>query len=307
MAKPSLNSLDIQLLHYFSVIAEEGSLTRAAERLFISQPPLSLHLKNLEERLGVTLFFRHHRGLELTEDGKRALALIQPLLRAHEKTVERLASLSSTEKKGFTMGFTTGFEQGVFWGVEKRLRAFYGDRVRIVRESSNPLVQLMRKGAIDVSLVALPLHNVEGLAVRPLPYAEARILALPEAWLHARNGIPPLKAYGDKPLFRLRRDHNPGFFEFTKSVFFQADFEPKYIEEPMAHDVLLASIAAGEGMGLLPLSFTAIRRDGVVYGPVRESNTLLCRLAIAALPDNAALLETVASEIEPELPAQWLV
>ena len=65
-----LHSLDIRLLRYFTVVAEENNMSRAAQRLFMSQPPLSRHIRQLEERLGVTLFVRHTRGLTLTEEGQ---------------------------------------------------------------------------------------------------------------------------------------------------------------------------------------------------------------------------------------------
>lgn len=69
MTTSPLHSLDIRLLRYFAVVAEENNMSRAAQRLFMSQPPLSRHIRQLEERLGVTLFVRHTRGLTLTDEG----------------------------------------------------------------------------------------------------------------------------------------------------------------------------------------------------------------------------------------------
>lgn len=72
-------------LRCFAVAAEESNLHRAAQRLLISQPPLSRLIKKLEERLGLTLFVRHTKGLTLTTDGARVLEIIRPLLRLQEK------------------------------------------------------------------------------------------------------------------------------------------------------------------------------------------------------------------------------
>lgn len=69
MTTSSLHSLDIRLLRYFSVVAQENNTSRAAQRLFMSQPPLSRHIRLLEERLGMTLFVRHTKGLTLTDEG----------------------------------------------------------------------------------------------------------------------------------------------------------------------------------------------------------------------------------------------
>ena len=95
MTNTLLNPSDFHLLHYFAVVAEENNLHRAAERLFMSQPPLSRHIKRLEERLGLTLFIRHTKGLTLTDDGARVLAAIRPLLKA-QGSAPRIFSAAST-------------------------------------------------------------------------------------------------------------------------------------------------------------------------------------------------------------------
>ena len=61
--------MDIRVLHYFLVVAEEQNITRAAEKLLMAQPPLSRQMKQLEEKLGTPLFIRGSRKLELTEEG----------------------------------------------------------------------------------------------------------------------------------------------------------------------------------------------------------------------------------------------
>lgn len=101
-------------LRCFAVAAEESNLHRAAQRLLISQPPLSRLIKKLEERLGLTLFVRHTKGLTLTKDGARVLEIIRPLLRLQEKTFARLADLAQPVGNIIALGLTTAFEQGVF-------------------------------------------------------------------------------------------------------------------------------------------------------------------------------------------------
>ena len=71
VSESALDAIDVRHFYYFSVVAEENSLRRAAERLFMAQPPLSRQIKQLEERLGVTLFVRHSKGLTLTDEGAR--------------------------------------------------------------------------------------------------------------------------------------------------------------------------------------------------------------------------------------------
>ena len=187
-------------LRCFAVAAEESNLHRAAQRLLISQPPLSRLIKKLEERLGLTLFVRHTKGLTLTKDGARVLEIIRPLLRLQEKTFARLADLAQPVGNIIALGLTTAFEQGVFSGMEAHLRGRYGERLRVTRETSPRLARAVRRGGLDAALVALPLE-APGLALRPLPYAEPLQAVLPESWPEARHGSPPLRALSGKSLF----------------------------------------------------------------------------------------------------------
>lgn len=274
---------DVCLLRYFAVAAEENNLHRAAQRLYMSQPPLSRHIKHLEERLGVTLFIRHTRGLSLTEDGARVLEITRPLLELQEKTFRCLEKLAKPGEKAVAVGFTTAFEQGVFAGVEMRLRERCGGRLRVVRKASPGLARDVRRGRLDAALVALPLDipDAAGLTVLPMPYAEPLLAVLPESWPEAGNKSLLFRNLNGRPLFWFRRESNPAFFDYARGAFALAGFAPALLEEPAEHDVLLARIAAGEGMGLLPASFAAIRREGVVFAPVSgESGDGLIRLGL---------------------------
>ncbi|ALR74814.1 LysR family transcriptional regulator [[Enterobacter] lignolyticus] len=263
MTTSRLHSLDIRLLRYFAVVAEENNMTRAAQRLFMSQPPLSRHIRQLEERLGMTLFERHTRGLTLTAEGQRVLETVRPLLALQDKTYAALNQLAETGAQSLRLGLSTAFEQGVFVSLEARLNARV-ERLHIARHGSPDLVRLLRKGKLDAALVALPLETAE-LAVTPLGWQEPLVAALPSAWPEADTPSLSLNAFSDRPLFWFKRERNPAFFDFTRQHFRRAGFSPVYLEEPLEHDVLLARIAHGDGLSLLPASFAAIQRQGVVF------------------------------------------
>lgn len=229
MTNDPLSVSDFHLLHYFAVVAEENNLHRAAERLFMSQPPLSRHIRRLEERLGLTLFIRHTKGLILTEDGARVLEAIRPLLKLQAKTFRQLEALAKPLEKIFALGFTTAFEQGIFARMETRIRERYGKRLRVMRETSPKLVRDVRKGRLNAALVALPLE-APGLIVTPLQYEEPLTVALPERWPEAKNKSLPLRVLNDKPLFWFHRESNPAFFDYTRGVFAHAGFNPLFLE-----------------------------------------------------------------------------
>jgi len=285
MTTSRLHSLDIRLLRAFAVVAEENNISRAAQRLFISQPPLTRHIRHLEAQLGVTLFQRHSKGLILTDAGREVLEMIRPLLVLQERTLAALSQLSAHSPQPLRLGLTTAFEQGIFAAVESAL-SDHTRALHITRHASPALAQQVRKGKLDAALVALPL-NTEGLHLHPLPYQEPLIAALPVSWPEAASPALTLRALNHRPLFWFKRERNPDFFDYTRRIFDRAGYTPAYVEEPAEHDVLLARIARGEGMILLPASFSAIQRQGVVFCPVAEGDSMPLSLGVVYAPHQA--------------------
>ncbi|ENE0870206.1 LysR family transcriptional regulator [Klebsiella variicola] len=285
MTTSRLHSLDIRLLRAFAVVAEENNISRAAQRLFISQPPLSRHMRQLEAQLGVTLFQRHSKGLILTDAGREVLEIIRPMLALQARTLAALSELSVHSPQPLRLGLTTAFEQGIFAAVESALSK-HTRTLHITRHASPALAQQVRKGKLDAALVALPL-NTEGLHLHPLPYQEPLIAALPASWPEAASPALTLRALNHRPLFWFKRERNPDFFDYTRRIFDRAGYSPAYVEEPAEHDVLLARIARGEGMILLPASFSAIQRQGVVFCPVAEGDSMPLSLGVVYAPHQA--------------------
>lgn len=299
MTTSRLHSLDIRLLRAFAVVAEENNISRAAQRLFISQPPLTRHIRHLEAQLGVTLFQRHSKGLILTDAGREVLEMIRPLLVLQERTLAALSQLSAHSPQPLRLGLTTAFEQGIFAAVESAL-SDHTRALHITRHASPALAQLVRKGKLDAALVALPL-NTEGLHLHPLPYQEPLIAALPASWPEAATPALTLRALNHRPLFWFKRERNPDFFDYTRRIFDRAGYTPAYVEEPAEHDVLLARIARGEGMILLPASFSAIQRQGVVFCPVAEGDSMPLSLGVVYAPHHAESVQQWLSLLDDHL------
>lgn len=292
MTTPPLHSLDIRLLRYFAVVAEENNMSRAAQRLFMSQPPLSRHIRQLEERLGVTLFVRHTKGLTLTNEGLRVLEIVRPLLEQQDKTWAALSQLAPNSVQSLRLGLTTAFEQGVFAALETQLNTRV-ETLRLVRKGSPDLVRQVRRGKLDAAVVALPLEAV-GLAVTPIDWHEPLIAALPAIWPEAGREPLSLAALNLRPLFWFSRERNPAFFDATRECFQRVGYAPVCLEEPLEHDVLLARIAHGDGLSLLPASFAAIQRQGVVFRPLCDGE-LSIQAGLVMLPENVARLQWLKS------------
>ena len=297
MTTSPLHTLDLRLLRYFAVVAEENNMRRAADRLYMSQPPLSRHIRQLEERLGVTLFVRHSKGLTLTAEGLRVLEIIRPLLAQQDKTYAALSQLAQADSPSLRLGLTTAFEQGVFASLEAVLAAQV-ETLHVVRHGSPELVRQVRRGKLDAALVALPLEASE-LSVTWLNRQEPLIAALPAQWPESEQERLTLSSLNGKPLFWFKRERNSAFFDFTRDIFRRAGYAPACLEEPLEHDVLLARIARGEGLSLFPASFSAIQRQGVVFRPIDEA-TLCVQCGLVTLPENAARLAWLLDVVQAD-------
>ncbi len=296
MTTSALHSLDIRLLRYFAVVAEENNMSRAAQRLFMSQPPLSRHIRQLEERLGLTLFVRHTKGLTLTDEGLRVLEIVRPLLAQQEQTYAALGRLAQNGASSLRLGLTTAFELGVFTALEQHL-VEQVEVLNIVRHGSPELIRLIRRGKLDAALVALPLET-SGLSVVPLPLHEPLIAALPAHWPEAEAASLALSELNARPLFWFKRERNPAFFDYTRDIFRRAGYAPTCIEEPLEHDILLARIARGDGLSLFPASFSAIQRQGVVFRPLRDE-TLSVGLGLVMPAENEGRLGWLVESFKP--------
>lgn len=296
MATPfPLSPREFHWLWYFAVVAGERSLRRAAERLSMSEPPLSRQIRALEDRLGVALFQRHSRGLVLTAQGERVLEAVRPLLALQERVFEDLAQLAAGAAPG-ALGLTTAVEQGVFAALEADLRGGPGCP-RFLRAPSPRLVREVLRGRLDAAVVALPQELPSlpaGLALTPLAHEEPLLAVLPEAWPVCRalgaGGRLRLVQCDGAPLFWFRREQNPAWFDHVQAVFRHLGCAPRLLEEAPEHDVLLARIARGEAMGLLPASFAAIGREGVRYAPLEEAPLLRLRLGLLVREGGAGRL-----------------
>ena len=160
--------MTLQQLTYFLAAAEHGSFSAAAEALHMAQPSLSEQIRRLEAELGVPLFARAGRRLELTEAGR----LLRPARRAHARGGARGRSESVREVRdvtGGTVAFGTfGSAHHYLLGglIEEFRRRYPSVRVRVVGQNSAEVADAVRDGHLEAGLVALPVDD-RGLDVRP--------------------------------------------------------------------------------------------------------------------------------------------
>jgi DNA-binding transcriptional LysR family regulator len=258
--------MELRHLRYFVAVAEELHFTRAAERLRISQPPLSLQIRQLEQEMGTSLFRRLKRGVELTETG----ALLLDEARRILEQVERTKASVQRRARGETGRIHTGFAGATYFqprvpAVIRAYRKRYPGVVLAPKQSNTPqLVADLRSGEIDVAFVRPPISDDEGLAVEPL-VDEPMLVVLPKSHSHAGTRSIPLSALAQETLILFPRSIGPGLYDAVIASCQRSGFSPSLGQEAPQIPSIVHMVAAGFGVSIVPQSIKQIRAQGVVY------------------------------------------
>src|SRR5215207_10127108 len=193
-------AIELRHLRYFVAVAQEGHITRAAERLGMQQPPLSQQIKALEREIGVQLFRRKARGVEPTEAGRTFLADALSVLARVDEAVEAARRTAAGKQGRLRIGLPPS---GPFHPFVPRMIRRFREECPLVSVSMEEclraeLLDGLRTGTLDVAFIRASIAPPEGLDVHLL-LDEPMVVALPSAHALARPG--PLAAA--VPLKRL--------------------------------------------------------------------------------------------------------
>ena len=152
--------MDVRTLSYFVVIAEELNITKAAEKLCMSQPPLSSQMKALEEELDTVLFIRGKRHLQLTESGKLLYRHAKEILSLVNKTSEEIRAMKKGMRGKISIGLVEGSAPIIAaeW-IEKFLSYNKNVEFSVVDGNSDELIAKLRSGLIDMAVITSPCDN----------------------------------------------------------------------------------------------------------------------------------------------------
>ncbi|MEV2272085.1 LysR family transcriptional regulator [Nonomuraea africana] len=260
--------VDTRLLRYFAAVAEEGTLTRAAERLFVSQPALTKQIKQLETLLGMRLFTRSRAGMTLTESGRALAERVPALLADWERVLHEARSAASREARVLRVGFVASAAneatQDIIAAFARRRPGWRAD----MRQAawSNPSAGLA-DGEVDVALLRLPFPGQEKLRVEVL-FTEARWVVLPSSHRLAAREVIAFRELWDEPFVAAPAES--GRWRDYWLATDERDGHPVRVgavtDQP---DDWLSAIANGYGVALAPESSARFyARPGVVYRPV---------------------------------------
>jgi DNA-binding transcriptional LysR family regulator len=258
--------MELRHLRYFLAVAEEHSFTRAAERLGIKQPPLSLQIRQLEKELGTPLFRRLTRGVELTGAGKLLLQHTRAILGQVEQTKTEVRRRARGETGQINVGSSGAtYFNPLIPAIMRAYRKQYPEVV-IAPEASNTtmLVARVHAGVLDLAFVRPPIGDSEGLVFELLAEEHA-VMVVPTGHALSNAASAPLSAFAKDPLILWPRALNPGNYDAILAECRRAGFDP--ILGPQAPQIvsILPLVAAGLGVSIVPQSVACIHADGVAY------------------------------------------
>ncbi len=290
---------DLHVLHSFVVTAEEGSITRAAARLHITQQSLSAQLRRLESRAGAALLERSSRGVTVTAVGEVLLREAGPLLETARRVMDTVRRSASGEDLDLRVGFLSSMANEVMPPVVRQFGERHPHtRLRAADLSIGPLVAGVRGGTLDVAVSRPPL--VDDLTVDLLG-SEGVVIALPDGHPLAQRRQLRLADLADERWVMTPRTSWPPWHHQYDRDFAAVGYRPHIYQRSTTPQGLLALVAAGAGITRLAASARTLRTGGVRFVPLageRAGIVLLTRpgpVHPAAVPFRAAVLDALNS------------
>lgn len=279
--------MDLRQLRYFLAVAEELHFGRAAERLHITQPPLTVAIRQLERELGAALFDRTTRRVTMTPAGvafrQRVQAAVAELEEAAADVVNVAAGLSGKLQIGFVSSAS-------YTVVPEAIREF---RLRLPRVdlALNPLtsgeqVEQILDGHLDVGVIRDP-GIIPGLAL-DLIQSEALLAVLPEGHPLATNQEISPNQLRDEPMILFPYQLMPGFVTRVTALFHDEGIAPKVAHRIVHQETVLGLVAAGLGISVLPESVRRFQMPGVITLPMAGRPTTDLYSAHTGTPSPAA-------------------
>lgn len=275
----TLDAMEPRLLRSFVAVAEELHFGRAAARLHISQPPLSVQIRTFEERLGVRLFERDRRHVALTEAGAFMLDRARHFLAEADRLQVEASQIARGETGVLAVGYTATATYEILPELLRRFRVSRPSvrlELRELRSADQP--EALRTGRIEVGLACGPIEK-EDLVERVL-VTERFVAALPKRHPLARKKTLRLRDFDGIACVAVRPDIEPAWAAACARAIARARVRIDVVQETDTKIAMLGLVAAGVGVAFVSESMQRLAREGVVH---RRIEDLRVRVPLVAL------------------------
>jgi len=295
--------MELRHLRYFVAVAEELHFRRAAERLHMSQPPLSQQIRQLEQEVGAQLLSRNQRKVELTAAGAAFLVRAREILEAVEDAARQARRVQRGEVGRLAVGFVGS---AMYSFVPELLRAFREQApdiaLRLHELGTTEQLRQLDDGRLDVGFLRTPGRR-PGLSFETV-LEEPVVVAMPDVHPLAQRSLVRLSDLVGESLVLLTPAGSPGLRAALASSIAQLGGEERIIQEVAEMQTVIGLVAAGVGISLVPESVRALVRHGVTYRPLDDTAPVV-RLAMAwRATDESPVLTAFLEKARAAAPAE---
>ena len=278
--------MELRVLHYFVTLAEELHFGRAAQRLCISQPPLSVAIRQLEEELKAQLFERNSKGVRLTAAGEHLLAKARQLLDLSRQAVQETRDVAHGTVGHLRLGFVgSSLYRGLPQALALLQQSHPQVRVDLLEANSAEQVQGLQQLRLDVALVHSTLPP-EGIASQ-LIVVEPFVACLPEGHRLRRAADVNLADLKNDRLILFSSLVSPTYHQRIYEMCLAHGFAPEVRHEVRHWLSVLSMVSLGLGVALVPASLQRVGLPHLAFKPLRGAHPASEMLAMwRRAPDN---------------------
>lgn len=281
--------MEMRHLRCFVAVAEELHFGRAAERLHLSPPPVTLAIKELEAELGVLLFERTSRRIALTRPGEDALHDARAVLAATDTLSRRARETAQGLVGTLNLGFIS---LAAYSFLPPALRRFTEDfprvKVSLQEGTTDQIASDVESGRLDLGF-AFVTPDKPALLKHRTVLREPLVVALPANHPQASRKSIELAKLSQEQFLGFERHNGPLMFDAIVATCMRHGFSPRMFPARQMHTIV-SLVAGGIGVALVPASVMALRREGVIYRPMQGEKTIVETCALWRESDESPLL-----------------
>ena len=260
--------MEISDFRAFVAVAEELHFGRAAGRIGMQQPPLSRLIQRVEREMGVRLFERTNRRVELTPAGKVLLERGRRVIEQAELAINATQRAARGETGSLAVGFVGSATYGVLPEILRAFRKRYPEVELVLYEMGSTAQQrAVAEGRLQLGFIRTPREQAgrdESLAETTLQ-REPLVVALPKDHALGKAEEVRLGELAGEPFVLFPREARPSYGDLVLEACAKAGFVPRVAQQTQEMQTAVSLVAAGMGVTLVPASVRSLRRDGVVY------------------------------------------